>query len=358
MRAFLILLSLMGACAARADHAPGDTAKVLDSTSLIVFPIAFYAPETRLGGALAGGYYRHFPERDRPSALEVQILYTQRAQYAVSGKLSHWLKRLSGFGSLGISAGEFPDQFYGVGNGARETDMEKFSARTFSAEGEANREIAPHLRLGGLAGWAKQSMLATDSGGSLRRGAVTGAGSWMGIRLAPRLAFDSRNSTYFPTTGELATFTVGAASRYLGGDFDFGDMQVDARKYLAVPGGVLALQGVATAMWGEIPFPMLAKVGGSEMLRGYYQGRYRDRDLACLQSEYRFRLWRSLGGAAFASAGAIADGPARLAEAPLRYGYGGGLRYRLNDEGVNLRADMAFPREGDPAVYVTFMEAF
>lgn len=339
--------------------APPDTAKALDSTSMIVFPIAFYAPETKLGGAIAGGFYKHFPERERPSSLETQVLYTQRNQYSLSLHVSHWLEHLAGYLALGLSMGEFPDQFYGVGNSAKAGDVERFSARSFSAEAEANKEIVKGLRAGGIVGWAHQTMLETDSGGMLRSGAVTGSGTWTALRAGPKVEWDTRNATYYPTTGEFVTATLGMASKIIGSDFEFGNLVLDARKYVPVPGnGVLALQGMATVMWGDIPFPFLAKIGGSEILRGYYQGRYRDRDLACLQSEYRVHIWRRLGAAGFASAGMIAEDPGSLAEAPVRYGYGGGLRYRLNDEGINLRADIAFAAEGDPAFYVTFGEAY
>ncbi|MDB5106449.1 MAG: hypothetical protein JWP91_4138 [Fibrobacteres bacterium] len=327
--------------------------------SLIVFPIAFYTPETETAVALAGGMYKRFPGRDRPSSLEGQILYTQRSQYGLSLKAGHYLENLAGYFSLGLSVGEFPDVFYGVGGTVPASAKERFTARTYAVEGEADKAIAPGVRAGGIAGWARQSMVETEPGGLLDRSAVTGSGSWSIVRLGPRLSLDTRNSAYYPTWGLFATATVTQCPRFAGSDYEFGQVEINARKYLPLgKKGVLALQAVADGMWGDIPFPFLSKLGGSELLRGYYQGRFRDRDMACLQSEYRFGIWRRLTGAGFAAAGKLADDPADLPGAHLRYAYGGGLRIRLNAEGVNLRGDFAINREGETATYITFMEAY
>jgi hypothetical protein len=338
--------------------APTDP-KPSGALSKVIFPIAFYTPETGTAGALSGGFYRRFPDRERPSSLEAQLLYTQRHQYGVSANASHYLKDMTWLISLGLFAGEFPDLFYGVGATTPSTAKETFTARTLLGEAEAGRLIGPGLRAGGAIGWAAQSMEETEPGGLLDRSAVEGSGSWTAFRLGPKLALDTRNSAFFPTTGVFATATLTQCARAVAGDFDFGQLELNARGYIpAGKKGTLALQAVAEGVWGDVPFPFLSKLGGSELLRGYYQGRYRDRDLACLQSEYRFHIWRRLGGAAFASAGKLADEPGRLFSSHLRYAYGAGLRMRLNEEGVNLRGDFARNREGETAIYVTFMEAY
>jgi hypothetical protein len=68
---------------------------------------------------------------------------------------------------------------------------------------------------------------------------------------------------------------------------------------------VLALQAVATMTAGDVPFYMLAQLGGPNVMRGDYEGRYRDRELLAVQLEYRFPiLWR-FGGTAFAGIGMV-----------------------------------------------------
>jgi Omp85 superfamily domain len=352
---------LAGAVPVRAEGPP-DTALTADSTSLILVPLGFYTPETQIAGAMVVGLMRQFPGRDKPSALESLLMYTQRNQYVVSAKVSHYLAGLAGFFSTGASIEEFPDQYYGIGNGAREEDMEMYSSRNLALDAEANRPFfrrLPALRIGGIGNWTRQSMLETASGGMLESGAVTGSGGFMATRLGPKVAWDTRNSDYFPTMGANLMASAGISHGVLGSDFEFGEVKLDARKYVPVPGGgTVALQALGTAQWGDIPFLLLARLGGDSQLRGYYQGRYRDRNLALLQSEYRFWIWRRLGGALAAGAGSVSDDLPSLASAPIRYAYGGGLRVRLNAEGVNLRVDWAIPREGEGSLYVTMTEAF
>ena len=86
---------------------------------------------------------------DRPSSLTGQLMYTQRSQYGVSLKSDHWLKGLAGFFSVAGSVGEFPDQFYGVGGDVPASDEERFTARTYGVEAEANKAVGPGIRAGG-----------------------------------------------------------------------------------------------------------------------------------------------------------------------------------------------------------------
>ena len=53
------------------------------------------------------------------------------------------------------------------------------------------------------------------------------------------------------------------------------------------------------------PWPMLARLGGSQRMRGYYQGRYTDNDMITLQIELRQRIWRRIGCAVWGGAGNV-----------------------------------------------------
>ncbi|HEX9620629.1 MAG TPA: hypothetical protein VF989_10860, partial [Polyangiaceae bacterium] len=102
----------------------------------------------------------------------------------------------------------------------------------------------------------------------------------------------------------------------------------------------------------------LAMLGGDELLRGYFLGRYRDENLGALETEYRFPLYWRFGGVAFAGAGQVADGLEDLGGEPTRWAVGAGLRFSLNDdEHLNLRLDFGVG-PGTHGIYVTAREAF
>ncbi len=60
----------------------------------------------------------------------------------------------------------------------------------------------------------------------------------------------------------------------------------------------------------QLPFNQLSMMGGEMMMRGYYFGRYRDKNYLAAQAEYRFLPFdfsRRLGGAVFGAVGAVSD---------------------------------------------------
>jgi outer membrane protein assembly factor BamA len=102
----------------------------------------------------------------------------------------------------------------------------------------------------------------------------------------------------------------------------------------------------------------MPRLGGPSLLRGYREGRFRDRRLAVLEGEVRFPIAWRFGGVVFAGVGDVAhdagDVPA-LRE--LERALGLGVRFRMNDAGVRLRADGAWGREGG-GLYLSVGEAF
>jgi hypothetical protein len=52
---------------------------------------------------------------------------------------------------------------------------------------------------------------------------------------------------------------------------------------------------------------MLALLGGPETMRGYYMGRYRDKQLLAAQVEWRFSIWWRFIGVGFYGIGDVTN---------------------------------------------------
>jgi outer membrane translocation and assembly module TamA len=73
-------------------------------------------------------------------------------------------------------------------------------------------------------------------------------------------------------------------------------------------------------------------------MRGYYNGRYRDRNLIAGQTELRYRLNNRIGIVGFLGTGEVAH--ASFSINALKPDYGGGLRYFFDTEkGLSIRVD-------------------
>lgn len=106
---------------------------------------------------------------------------------------------------------------------------------------------------------------------------------------------------------------------------------------------------LAADLYGEFnsagtPWPMLARMGGGQRMRGYYQGRYTDNDLITVQVELRQRIWRRIGCTVWGGAGNVFPRLSEFSWSETLPNYGLGLRWELKKR-VNVRLDYGFGKK-------------
>jgi hypothetical protein len=153
--------------------------------------------------------------------------------------------------------------------------------------------------------------------------------------------------------------SLGRYVRVLGGDYSFGQFAVDARRYWPLGrGATLAAQGIFKSVWGDCPFHALPRFGGLNLLRGYFDGRFRDRAMLAVQAEYRRPLSGRFGLCGFVGIAQVQPRISLLELDGFHAAGGAGLRYTFNRrENLVLRLDAGFAGPA-PAFYLTFAEAF
>ncbi len=95
----------------------------------------------------------------------------------------------------------------------------------------------------------------------------------------------------------------------------------------------------------DVPWPMLANVGSPNRMRGYFEGRYRDKNIVEAQIELRQHIWHRNGAVLwFGAANVFPEFDAmRLRKTLLN----GGVGYRWAfKQGVNVRLDLGFTKNG------------
>ena len=92
------------------------------------------------------------------------------------------------------------------------------------------------------------------------------------------------------------------------------------------------------------PWPMLARMGGSQRMRGYYEGQYTDNDMITFQVELRQRVWRRIGVTVWGGAGNVFPTLADFDWSETLPNYGIGLRWELKKR-TNVRLDYGFGRK-------------
>jgi hypothetical protein len=120
---------------------------------------------------------------------------------------------------------------------------------------------------------------------------------------------------------------------------------------------VLGFAAYAEQDFGDPPFTLLPKLGSSMFLRGWREGRFRDRAAWSAQTELRVPIVWRFTGAAFVAVGDVAPDVWSFHLDTMKLAGGVGLRYRLTPEGANIRLDLAESRAG-PTVYFLLLDAF
>jgi hypothetical protein len=161
------------------------------------------------------------------------------------------------------------------------------------------------------------------------------------------IQYDSRDSETFPRNGWLVNARAMNYRKSLGSDFDAETFKLAVNHYRTVRDrDVLAVRGMVRVTNGNAPFFLQSTFGGKTDLRGYPSGRYRDRMMYALQSEYRWQVGDRWVLNGFAGFGEVADSFADMGENFLPAA-GIGARFMLSAKHeVGLSADIAVGKDG------------
>jgi hemolysin activation/secretion protein len=126
---------------------------------------------------------------------------------------------------------------------------------------------------------------------------------------------------------------------------------------------VIAAQIFGEFNTGNVPFNHLALLGGESLMRGYYLGRYRDKNQMAAQVEFRLlplplSFTERIGAAVFAGTGQVFSTQDHININNTLWTAGAGLRFLIfKNKDIWTRLDFALTNEGS-GIYFFIGEAF
>jgi hypothetical protein len=161
------------------------------------------------------------------------------------------------------------------------------------------------------------------------------------------LRIDSRDNENFPRSGWKIDANTILYRESIGGDFDAETYKLAFNDYVPMrEHDVLATRFVIRGTGGDAPFFLLSTIGGDTDLRGYPSGRYRDRYMYALQSEYRWHFNDNWIFTGFAGFGEVAESISGFGE-DLLPAAGVGVRFVLSQKHkISLSTDIAVGKHG------------
>jgi len=335
-----------------------DTAGATHS-GIFPLPILFYTPETGIAGGAAVMYLYRERSSTRASSITGDVIYTQKKQIIVEVGGDQYFGQGDYRLLSNLSFQKYPSKFFGIGNHTSSQDEEQYTPQSFVLRAVLYRNFYARFNIGPIIRFESASMKETIPTGLLATGTISGSKGGISAGLGLAANWDSRDNTFSAHSGSFYQVTGLFYRSAFGSDYTYTDIQIDARNFFEIGRThVLAVQAGGQIIEGLPPLQSLAKFGGMSLLRGYFDGRYRDKNGIALQVEYRLPVWWRFGMVGFAGIAQVADQINHFGFNRFWFAGGVGLRFFWNpQERISLRLDYGIGNNS-AGMYVTVTEAF
>jgi hypothetical protein len=343
-----------------------DSVKPSYKNKFLVFPLVALSTETSWVFGVANAYVFKTAKKDsalRVSTMPSGFLYTLNNQILIALGANIFLPKERYIIRFENSFSKFPDKFWGIGNNTDNNVSESYTFTQFYINPQLYRKVYGDLFLGAGVDYQRVFNIEYRAGGYFDQDKVKGVydqSSYTVFGYSFFINHDSRNHAYVPDRGELFRVRFSNFNKSVGSDYNFQTLEIDFRKFIKVTKhSVLAIQSLNTFNFGDVPYRNLAILGGNNMMRGYYAGRYRDLKFMGVQAEYRFPIKGRVGAVAFLGAGEVANSFGDFSFNRLKPSIGTGLRVAvLKQDKLNLRFDVAAGTGGSINYYIVLAESF
>lgn len=336
----------------------------------LAFPFASYTPETEWAFGAAGLFYFRTSSNTfsnlRASNIITSAQYTTKKQFLIELDYDVYFSeddhRFYGY----VSYNKFPSSFFGIGNFTKKENEEVYTSRYYFIKNAFTKRIIRKgtggLYIGLRQEFRNDKIVSVEPDGLINTSQITGFNGGTISGLGAIAIFDTRDNTFSSSEGEYVETQLSFFTKAFLSDYNFNNLLVDVRKYHPIYIGdsqtIIAMQFSANIANDDVPFYVLPTFGGSYNMRGVFSGRYRDKNMFFLQTEYRFPVYWIVNMTAFAGIAQVANTIKDYSLNDLIIAYGLGIRLNvIPDEKISLRADIGFSKEGSQ-IYLGFGEAF
>ena len=343
------------------------TSRFTDTSSkpnFLIYPTLAYTPETKteVGFVNLFLFYAKNDNRNRLSEINTFTFYTAEKQYgfwmehAIYGDQEKWF--YLGKGKIQY----FPMRYYGIGTNTNSKNYQVINNSNIQLRERVMRKVVGDFYAGPQVDFQKVYNVSFGNANSTIGIPLGNKGSST-LGFGVGLVYDTRQNVMNVRNGKFAELAYLNYSTALGSTYSFKSTQFDLRYFRKGfhEKQVFGVQANGIFNTGDVPFNQMALMGGEVMMRGYYQGRYRDNNLLAAQAEYRFLPFpfsKRWGATIFASAGTVSPKAFSLMSSPYKMAGGFGARYlAFKSKDIFLRFDIAFTSEGK-GYYLFFGESF
>lgn len=306
-----------------------------------------YASDTKFGlGLVAAGLYRTDPNDSilPPSNVSLYGDVSSVGFYMLGVRGNHIAPKGRYRIDYHLYFYSFPADFWGIGYEMGDNDANKSNMKRWQAQAEVSFlfRVADNFYIGPMASYdyviGKHIERPELLQGMDQHTWNVGAGV--------SLVYDNRDNLTNPHRGIYLNINQMFRPRFMGNDYAFSTtaFRFDAYQRLG-KGTVLAEDIGANLNFGNPSWGMMAELGGTHSMRGYYEGRYRDKHSLEATVELRQHVWKRNGIVVWVGAGTIFPKFSALRSKQILPNAGVGYRWEFK-KNVNVRLDYGFGSRG------------
>ena len=318
-----------------------------------------YASDTKFGlGLVAAGLYRTEPNDSilPPSNVSLYGDVSSVGFYMLGVRGNHIAPKGRYRIDYHLYFYSFPADFWGIGYEMGDNDANKSDMKRWQAQAEVSFlfRVADNFYIGPMASYdyviGKHIERPELLQGMDQHTWNVGAGV--------SLVYDNRDNLTNPHRGIYLNINQMFRPGFMGNDYAFSTtaFRFDAYQRLG-KGTVLAEDIGANLNFGSPSWGMMAELGGTHSMRGYYEGRYRDKHSLEATVELRQHVWKRNGIVVWVGAGTIFPKFSALRSKQILPNAGVGYRWEFK-KNVNVRLDYGFGKSGQSGSLFNINEAF
>ena len=170
--------------------------------------------------------------------------------------------------------------------------------------------------------------------------------------------YDTRDVLTYPHRGFYINLSQCFRPRFMGNDYAFSTTELQVDAYQRVWKGAILAEDFRTMLnFGNPSWGMMALLGNSNSMRGYYEGRYRDKHKMEAQVELRQHVWKRNSLTTWVGAGTVFHKFSEMRSRHILPNFGIGYRWEFK-KNVNVRLDYGFGKAGQTGFLFSINEAF
>lgn len=337
------------------------------SGSFVVLPAIGYAQETGFEYGIAGTYNFYIDKENldsRTSNVTLIGTLTTKKQKNIKLTSDIWTKNNDYHILSEMRFRDWPFNFYGIGNDTWKSDEDYLDQKLYRIKLDGEKRFAPNFYAGLNLNYENFQFNDMEAGGVFESPEVYGKEGGQYLAIGVSALYDTRNNTTYTTKGFYSRAKYSVAPNLFGKDNFIGNqVEIDLRGFYPITKQLtVAAQGLYRGTYGKnVPFYVMRDLGGDMTMRGYYLGRYKDKNYLTAQAELRYRFHPRIGINGFLGTGSTFSKQHDMRLVPS---FGAGLRYFFSlEHNSSIRFDYAYgeQRPGEKrqsGFYLSISEAF